>query len=138
RTVKLRKNGKKAIDAASTMQLPTSSLRSIIRRQAVFRWSLPSVAAFTPTYIEMILQGALAGNHVQQWELFDLMLRTWPTLATCKEELVHGVTRRELIFEPFSPEGEVATAGAIEREKLVTQAIRGMRPDATSDENDIE
>ena len=138
RSVRIRKNGQKAVDAASTMRLPTSSLQPILRRQAVFRWSLPSVAAFTPTYIEMILQGALSGNHVQQWELFDLMLRTWPTLATCKEELVHGVTRRELVFDPYSAEDEVATAGAIEREKLVTQAIRGMRPDATSDENDIE
>jgi phage gp29-like protein len=137
KSVKVRKNGQKAIDAASTMRLPAASLRSIIRKQAVFRWSLPSVAVFTPTYIEMILQGALAGNHVQQWELFDLMLRTWPTLATCKEELVHGVTRRELVFDPFAEEDEVATPGAIEREKLVTKAIRGMAPDPTSDENDM-
>ena len=52
----------------------------ILRPQAAYRWLLPQVAAITPQYIEMVMRGALAGNHVQQWELFDLMLDTWPEL----------------------------------------------------------
>jgi phage gp29-like protein len=137
RTVRVRKNGKKAIDAASSMKLPMGYSQRRIRQQAVTRWTLPSVAAFTPNYIEMILQGALAGNHVQQWELFDVMLRNWPSLATCEQELVQGVTRRELVFDPHSQEDELATDSAIEREKLVTCAIRSMNPDPTRDDNTI-
>ena len=48
----------------------------ILRPPARYNWLMPNVAAVTPQYIEMILKGALAGNHVQQYELFDLMLRT--------------------------------------------------------------
>jgi hypothetical protein len=118
------------------MNLPVGYSR-LIRQQATTRWTLPSVAAFTPNYIEMVLQGALAGNHVQQWELFDLMLRTWPTLAACQQELVYGIERRELVFDPFSQEDELATDSAIEREKLVTCAIRSMNPDPTRDDNAI-
>jgi phage gp29-like protein len=136
KTIKVRKNGRKAVDAASSMNLPMGFSR-ILRQQATTRWTLPSVATFTPNYIEMILQGALAGNHVQQWELFDIMLRNWPSLATCKQELVQGVTRRELVFDPYSQEDELATDSAIEREKLVTCAIRSMAPDPTRDDNAI-
>src|SRR5438094_4390832 len=67
------------------------SLARILRPQAAYRWLMPSVAAITPTYIEMVLRGALAGNHVQQWELFDLMLDTWAELASCAAELTDGV-----------------------------------------------
>src|SRR6266545_4463115 len=86
-TIKTRKNGKHVVDARSTMALPLNSLQRILRPQAAFRWILPSLAAITPQYVEMILRGALAGNHVQQWELFDLMLDSWPELSACQQEL---------------------------------------------------
>src|SRR4051794_7472602 len=75
-------------------------LGRILRPAAASRWMLPSVAAITPQYIEMTLRSALAGNHVQQWELFDLMLDTWPELAACAQELSLGVGLLKMIFEP--------------------------------------
>jgi phage gp29-like protein len=138
RTLKVRKNGIKAVDAASTMKLPLSSNSRVTRNQAFMRWQYPGVAAFTPAYVEMILRGALAGDHVRQWELFDLMLQTWPTLASCQQELLYGIERRELVFDPYSEEDKLATPSAIEKEKLVTTLIRGMRPDPASDENEIK
>src|SRR5689334_16505047 len=51
----------------------SDSLSRILRPQAAYRWLLPQLAAMTPQYIEMVLRGALAGSHVQAWELFDLM-----------------------------------------------------------------
>jgi phage gp29-like protein len=138
RTLKVRKNGHNAIDAASTMKLPVGGNSRVTRNQSFMRWQYPGVAAFTPSYIEMILRGALAGDHVRQWELFDLMLQTWPTLASCQQELLYGIERRDLVFDPYSEEDKLATPSSIEKEKLVTTLIRGMRPDPASDENEIK
>jgi phage gp29-like protein len=137
KAIKVRKNGEHAVDARSTMRLPTGSLQRILRRQAAYRWMMPGIGTFTPRYIEQILNGALAGNHVQQWELFDMMLRTWPVLGACVQELCYGVTRRELVYDPFRLEDEKATASAVEREKLVTISIQKMNPDPAGDENGI-
>jgi len=114
------------------------SLARLLRPQAAFRWLLPSVAAITPQYIEAVLRGALAGNHVQQWELFDLMLDSWPELAACSQELTDGVLERKMIFEAFAEEDEDATPGAQERCKLASAALRRMQPEACADENDLD
>jgi phage gp29-like protein len=130
--VRVRKNGQHRIDARSSMKAPVGR---IIRAQSVNRWIPPGIAVFTPRYVEMILNGALAGDHVNQWRLFDMMLDTWPVLSACQQELVHGVVRRELVFDPYVEEDEKPTDTAIEREKVVTSAIRHMTPDPTRDEN---
>jgi hypothetical protein len=110
----------------------------IVRAQSAYRWLLPQLAAMTPQYIESVLRGALAGNHVQQWELFDLMLDTWPELSACVQELTAGVARMKVIYEPFAEEDETATDGAIERCKLVSAAMRRMAPNGAADENGLE
>jgi phage gp29-like protein len=91
-------------------------------------WILPSVGAVTPNYLEMILRGAVAGNHIQQAQLFDLMLDSWPELATCVQELTYGVKRREIIFDPFTEEDEKPTDSAVEKTKLVSTVLRKMNP----------
>lgn len=113
------------------------SLGRILRPQAAYRWLLPQLAAITPQYIEMTLRGALAGNHVQAWELFDLMQDSWPELAAVCNELVEGVLRKKAVFDPYCDEGEKPTPDATLRQKLVSAAMRRMRPDAASDENDF-
>jgi phage gp29-like protein len=113
-------------------------LARILRPQAASRWLLPSLAVITPQYVEMILRGALAGNQHQQWEMFDLMLDTWPELAGCLQELTEGVMCRKLVFEPFAEVGESATPIALDKHKLVSAALRRMRPDVCADENDLE
>lgn len=114
------------------------ALARILRPQAAYRWMLPQVAAITPQYIEAILRGALAGDHVRQWELFDLMLDTWPELAACSQELTLGVSRLKMIVEPFAEEDEDPTPNALERAKLVSSALRRMRPDAAADDNNVK
>jgi phage gp29-like protein len=131
-----------AAEPAATPALPpelvTQSLARILRPQAAYRWLLPQLSSITPQYIETVLRGALAGNHVQQWELFDLMFDSWPELAACANELTDGVMERKLIFEAFAEEDEDATPTAQERCKLVSAALRRMMPDATADENDLD
>lgn len=116
----------------------SGALGRILRPQAAYRWMLPQLAAITPQYIEMVLRSALTGNHVQQWELFDLMLDTWPELAACAQELGEGVNCLKLTFDPFTEEGEEPSVSAVERCKLVSSALRRMQPDCTADENDLE
>ncbi len=130
-----------AATLAPALNLPdgvSGSLARIMRPQAAYRWLLPQLSAITPQYIEMVLRGALAGNHVQQWELFDLMLDTWPELAACAQELCDGVLERKLIFEAFAEEDEDPTPAAQERCKLASAAMRRMRPEAAADENDLD
>ncbi len=130
RTVKLRTNGKHKIDAASTMNVPVGMNR-ILRPQARFQWLGPQLAAITPTYIEQTMIGAMAGSYLQAWQIFDLMLKTWPELLACYNELIYGVQKKQLIFEPYREQDEKPTPSAIEKAKLVSCAIRQMQPDPT-------
>ena len=126
---------------AKKMETPigiSTSLARILRPQAAYRWTLPYIAAITPYYIEQILRGALVGDHVRQWELFDLMLDTWPELSAIEQELVIGLQRKRMIFEPFQEEDQKPAPSAIEKMKLVSGALRKMRPNAAADENDLD
>ena len=134
-TVKLRKNGKNRIDAQSTMNVPVRMSR-IVQPRATYQWLAPGLAAYTPRFIEMILSGALAGDHTMQYELFRLMLDTWPVLRSCQEELIYGVTRRDVVFDPYTVEDQKPTQSAIDREKVVTSVFQNMNPDVTYGDND--
>ncbi len=79
------------------------SLARILRPAATGRWMMPNIGSITPQYIEGVLRGAMAGNHVEQWELFDLMLDTWPELAACQAELIEGARTSGGVSIPFLP-----------------------------------
>lgn len=115
----------------------STALARILRPPTAHRWLLPQLAAITPTYIESVLRGGLTGSHIQSWELFDLMEDTWPELASCVQELKNAVARKRPIFEPFREEDEEPTQEAIERQKLVSAALRQMQPQADCDENGL-
>ena len=138
RFIKQRTNGEHRIDAQSTIRAPLASLQRRITRPTQYNWILPSVGLVTPTYLEMILRGALAGNHVQQYQLFDLMLDTWPELSASIQELTYDVNRREIIYDPFTLEDEKPTPSAIEKTKLVSSVLRRMNPKVEEDENGLE
>jgi len=107
-------------------------MASIIRPSVRERWLLPQVAAITPQYIEMTLRGALAGAHIPQWELFNLMEDTWPRLRKNVLELKMAVRNRRAIFEAYRDEDEEESSTATERMKLVSAALRKMQPDRRS------
>ena len=62
------------------------------------------------------LRGALAGNHVQAWELFDLMIDTDPEINSCIQELVEGVLRKKLV-ERVQSESDKRVAYAVMTKK---------------------
>lgn len=123
--------------SAAVVQDISPALSRILRPQAAYRWLLPYLSAITPQYIESTLRGALAGNHVQAWELFDLMMDTDPEIASCIQEFTEGVTRRKMIVEPYSDEDAQPTPRAIEKSKVASAALRNMSPSAINDENEI-
>lgn len=96
------------------------------------------LATITPQYVEQVLRSALSGSHVHQWELFDLMLDTWPELASCAAELTEGVMTRKVMFRSWEEDGEKPTPAAEERKAVVSGALRRMAPDPAADENDFE
>ncbi len=138
KTVKLRTNGKHKIDAASTISAPLGGLGRVLRPQALFRWLGPQLAAITPQYIEQTMIGAMAGSTVQAWALFDLMLKSWPELLACYQELIESVIRKKLIYEPYCEEDEKPTPSALEKQKVVACALTRMQPDAARDDSDLE
>jgi phage gp29-like protein len=115
------------------------ALARILRPQAAYRWMLPQLAAITPQYIENVLRGALAGSHLQAWELFDLMEDTWPRLAKNLNELKNGVRNMKATFEAYcESEDDDPTPSADEKLQVVQAALRNMRPRADADENSSE
>ena len=111
------------------------SLAKILRPQAAYRWLLPQLAAITPNYIEMVLRGAMAGSHVQAWELFDLMEDTSPRLLKNLNELKRAVMAMDWALAPWQEEGRPPSDRAKEKVRLVSGALRRMRPAAAADEN---
>ena len=123
------------LDPTGSNLLP--SLAEYLRPQARGNWLMPYLGSVTPSYVEMVLRGGLAGNHVQMWQLFDLMVDTDPEIHACCGEYCDGAARKKIVVEPYAEEDEEPSDTAIEKQKLVSAALRRMRPDAASDENDI-
>jgi len=114
------------------------NLARILRPQAAYRWLLPQLAAITPQYIEMTLRGAMAGSHVQAWELFDLMEDSWPRLLKNTRELKTGVLNPMRTYEPYRDDDREPSDSAKEKARLVSAALRTMHPDPAADENALD
>lgn len=110
----------------------------ILRRQAAGNWMLPSLSTITPQYVETVLRGAFGGNHVQQWELFDLMLDTWPRLLKNTSEITGAVQSMDWKLEAWSEEDRPPTESANEKKKVVGSGIWQMRPEVGSEDNGFE
>ncbi len=114
------------------------SLFRALRPQAQNQWMLPYLAAMTPQYVEMLLRGMLFGNHVQGMELFTVMMDSSPELASCVGEYMDGIGKKRVVLEPYRDEDEEPSETALEKEKVVSVALRNMRPKADYDENGLE
>lgn len=121
-------------------ELP-AELGRIIRPEAQPRWLLPMLSVITPAYIETILRGALVGNHLFQWQLFDLMEDTWPRLTKNLNELKRGAIReltQHWRLQAWAAKGEAPEPEAEDRAKLVEEALFEMPGDPTRNDNAFE
>lgn len=108
----------------------------LIRPEAERNWLSPSVRWYTPDKIESITAQALAGNLVAQWELFDLMERTWPRLAKNLRQLRDRAIHVGWSVQPWTRRGQPPAPEATERAAAIDDAIWSMRPAPDRDELD--
>ncbi|HSI14614.1 MAG TPA: hypothetical protein VK961_21360, partial [Chthoniobacter sp.] len=115
RTALTAAKGKPRLPSSIANRPSSPPLTTILRPQARERWMLPQVGTITPQYIEMTLRGALAGAHIPQWELFNLMEDTWPRLRKNIFELKMAVRNRRPVFEAYRDEDLEESPAATER-----------------------
>ena len=117
---------------------PPSSLSQIIHPSARDRWMTGLIGMYSPTLIENTIRGAMSGNLVAQWQMFDLMERTWPRLSKNLNELKTAVIGLGWNLQPFALKGDKPTPEAQRRKRVIEQMLWTMRPDLEKDENDFE
>lgn len=134
--------GTPAQPAAGTAALPAAQppreLRLLIRPNVRDRWLASQISYFTPTIVENTARGAMAGNLLAQWLMFDLMEQTWPRLSKNLNELKNAVIDMEWNLKPFAMPGDKPSAEAQRRQKIIEQAIWLMKPEPDADEADFE
>jgi len=113
------------------------NLQGWIVPQAQIRWLGPGIAWYSPQRVEQIWRQAIAGDLSSQWELFDLMESTWPTLSKCLNQLKDAVVCQGIRVIPFTQKGEEPTEQAYARAAFVEQALHGMTGDPARNENDF-
>ena len=124
-----------AVAAQPPSQVP---LTLLIKPSARDRWLSSLISQYTPDYVETICRGAMAGNLVAQWQMFDLMEQTWPRLVKNLNELKNAVIDLEWNLQPFALKGQKPTPEAQRRAKVVEFILWNMQPDVKKNENDFE
>ncbi len=114
------------------------ALATIIHPSVRDRWMTGVLANYTPTLIENTIRGALSGNLMAIWLMFDLMERTWPRLSKNLNELKTAVINLGWNVQPFALKGDKPTAEAQRRKRVIEQMLWTMRPDLERDENDFD
>jgi phage gp29-like protein len=109
-----------------------------IHPDAKDRWLSAQVSMYTPERIEAVIRGAMSGDLLAQWEMFDLMEGTWPRLLKNLNELKDGVCSFDWTVIPWAAKGEEPTPEAQKRAEFVEELIWNMEPAPDVDENDFE
>jgi phage gp29-like protein len=113
-------------------------MQTIIRQDARSRWTGAVARNFDPARVESTLRGALSGNLVAQWELFDLMEDTSPRIQKNLNQRKLAVLNYVREIEPWEEDGEVETEEAKHRAKVISNALWKMRPAADEDQNGFD
>lgn len=119
---------KAAAVAAGRLPAAGMNLASVLRPDAMPRWGGLLARHYDPQRIENTLRSALAGDHMSQWDLFDLMEDTWPRLVKDLNELKRTVRGFEWEVEPWAEEDEAPSEEATRIAGIVSKSIWKMRP----------
>jgi phage gp29-like protein len=130
--------GPSGLAPTSVAQRQPPALPVIIQPDARDRWMAAQVSMYTPERIEATIRGAMSGNLVAQWELFDLMEGTWPRLQKNLNQLKDGVCSFDWQVVPWAAKGEDPTPEAQKRAEFIEDLIWNMEPSPDVDENDFE
>lgn len=102
------------------------------------RWLSTALANWTPEAIELTIRGALSGDLVRQWELFDLMEGTWYRLQKNLEQIKADIIAMNWQVQPWARKGHKPTEEAKRKASLIDELIWSMQPRPDQDENDFE
>lgn len=97
-------------------------------------WYLSLPSKLTPNQVQMILRSAQGGDLWQQFQLYQLMLDTWPMLKKCDHEIREAVSSVRYIARPYAEEGEEPTEEAKAKADLVNRCFKSMKPNPFTDE----
>ena len=124
--------------ATDATQAAPPALTQIIRPSVRDRWTSVTLQGLTPDLIDQTLRGALSGNLIYQWQLFDLMEDTWPQLQKNLNELKRAVSKVDFTSMPFSLPGAKPSKRAIEKSEFLHRIKDACTPDITLDENSFK
>lgn len=119
--------------AASTL-----TLDQIVQPNARDRWGGLLARNYTPERVELILRGALNGNLLDQHELFNLMEETSPRINKNLNQRKRAVVAHLRRYEDWAEEDVAATDEAKRRTKVVSTALRTMKPKVDQNENGLD
>lgn len=113
-------------------------LGMILQRQVQDRWMTTEARQYTPAKIEAVIRGAMSGNLISQWEMFDLMEGTWGRLNKNLNELKDAVVDLDWGVQPYAARGTKPTAEAERRAEIVDEMLWNFDPNVAADENDFQ
>ncbi|MFN0068334.1 MAG: DUF935 family protein, partial [Limisphaerales bacterium] len=123
--------------AAPARRPAGGDLQRALVPQAAPAWTQWLQRDYTPDRIEQTLRGALAGNHVDQWELFHLMEDTWPRLAKNLSEVKRAVAALDWQVQPWAEDDAPPAPEADARARALSRALWTMRPRPGAPEADF-
>lgn len=129
---------KPQVPAPGSVPQGNSAMGQVILPSVRDRWQSAQLHYFTPQYVENICRGAMSGNLLGRWLLFDLMEQTWPRLVGNLNTLKDAVIDLDWNLQPFALRGEKPSPEAQRRAKKCDQAIAVMRPETEADERDFD
>ena len=111
----------------SERQVPGDALNS---------WYLSLPPSLTPSQVETILRGSLAGNLWQQHQLGQAMKSSWPTYAKATNEVRTAVKMVAYKVSPFTVDDKTPpTKSAEEKADFIRRCFSGFEPDRFAEED---
>jgi phage gp29-like protein len=119
---------------AAARPAPEPPLKTVVVPAARDRWLAAGLTDLTPEQIYSTLRGALSGDLLQVWRLFDVMEDTWPRLSVNLAKVRAAVKRHDWTLQAWAPLGSRPSAEALRRARMLGDAIWSMRPAPDLDE----
>lgn len=115
---------------------PSSLAARQVPGSALSDWWLSLPPTLTPTQVDTILRGSLAGNLWQQHQLAQLMADSWPTFRKCVNEIRTAAKMVSYKVSPYTfDDKKQPTDSAIEKANFVRRCFAGFEPDRFAEED---
>jgi phage gp29-like protein len=120
------KRERMAMDMPIVTETADERLMDIIERERI------------PSDVNQTMANAINGDLRYQGILFETMFDTWPRLQGDVDEICGGVSRNEVVIEPYSEAGEDPTESALAKAAFVKESLDAMTANAIMERSDVE